>query len=52
MPVKIGDIWVLEDFVIANMTDIDDVQIILGRPFLAIAGCHIDVKRGRIAFEV
>jgi len=42
--VKIGDIWMLEDFIIADMTKTDDAQIILSRPFLAIGGCHIDVK--------
>ena len=35
MPAMIGDTWVLEGFIIANMTEIDDTQIILGRPFLA-----------------
>ena len=41
----------MEDFTIADMTEIDDAQIILGRPFMA-AGCHIDVRRGRITFKV
>ena len=50
--VKIRDIWVLEDFIMADMTETDDAQIILGRPFKARAGCHIDVKRGRTTFEV
>ena len=44
--VKIGDFWVLEDFIIADMTKTDDAQIILGRPFLATLGCTIDVKGG------
>ena len=34
------------------MTETDDAQIILGRPFMATAGCHIDVKTGQITFEV
>ena len=50
--VKRGDIWELEDFIISNMTKIDDAQIILGRPFLATSDCNIDVKKGRITFEV
>jgi len=41
MPAKIGDIWVLEDFIIADMTKTNDAQIILGRPFLATTGCHL-----------
>jgi len=52
MPVKVGDIWVLEDFIIADITETDHAQIILGRPFMATAGFHIDVKRRRITFEV
>ena len=39
----------LEDFIIADMTETDDAQIILGRPFLATAGFHID---SQITFEV
>ena len=45
-PVKMGDIWVLKHFAKIDMTKIDDAQIILGRPFLAISGCNINVKRG------
>ena len=42
VPVNAGDIWVLENFIIADMPETDNAQIILGRPILAIAGCHID----------
>jgi len=34
------------------MPETNDAQIILGRPILAIAGCHIDVREGHISFEV
>jgi len=40
---------VLEDFMIADMTKTDDI---LRRPFLSTSGCTIDVKGGRITFEV
>ena len=50
--IKIGDFCVLQDSVIANMTENDDAQIIRGRPFLATSGCIIHVKRRRITFEV
>ena len=50
--VKIGDIWVLEDFIIVDMLKADDAQIILGRPILATVGCHIDVRKRRITFKV
>ena len=52
MPINIGDIWVLEDFIIVDMLETDDAQIILGRPILATAGYHIDVREGRNSFEV
>jgi len=42
-----GDIWVLEGFMIVDMAKIDDAQIILGRPFMATAGYPINVKKGR-----
>ena len=42
----------LEDFIIADMTEADDAQIIFGRPFLATLSCMIDVKGGQITFEV
>jgi len=50
--VNIRNIWVLKDFIIVDMVEIDDAQIILGRPLLATAGCHIDVRKGRIIFRV
>ena len=42
----------LEDFIIVDMPETDDAQIILGRPILAIAGCQIYVRVGHISFEV
>jgi len=50
--VNIGDIWVLEDFIVVNMPETDDTQIILGRPILATTSCHINVRKGHISFEV
>jgi len=52
VPVNIGDIWVLEDFIVVDIPKTNNTQIILGKPILAIAGCHIDVKEGHISFEV
>jgi len=43
---------VLDDFIIADITETDDAQIILRRPYLATSGYTIDVKGGRITFEV
>jgi len=42
----------LEDFIIVDMIEADDAKIILGQPLLAATGCHIDVRKGRITFEV
>ena len=42
----------LEDLIIVDMLKTDDAQIILGRPILGTASCHIDVKEGRVSFEV
>jgi len=42
----------LEGFIIIDITETDDAQIILARLFCASAGCHIDVRRGWITFEV
>ena len=50
--VNIGDISVLEDFNEANIPKTDDAQLIVGRLILTTAGCHIDVRGGRISFEV
>jgi len=52
VPVNIGDIWVLDNFIVVDMPETDDTQIIPGRPILAPTGCHIDVREDHIFFEV
>ena len=52
VPINIGYIWVLDDFIIVDMPKTAAAQIILGQPILATAGCHIDVREGRVSFEV
>ena len=52
VPVNIGDIWMLEDFIIVDMAETDNAQIILRQPILVTVDCHIDVREGRISFEV
>jgi len=44
VPIKVGDLYVMIDFVILEMEDDMRTSVILGRPFLATAGCRIDVK--------
>jgi len=52
VPVNIGDIWVLEDFIVVNIPETDNAQVILGKAILAITGCQIEVRGGCISFEV
>jgi len=52
LPVNIGHIWVSEDIIIVDIPETNDAQIILGRPILATTGFHVDVREGRISFEV
>ena len=40
------------NFIIVDRTKTNDTQIILGMPFLDDSVCSIDVKGGRIKFEV
>ena len=39
-----GDFYVPIDLVVLDMVEDSRTQIILGRPFLATAGCKIDVR--------
>jgi hypothetical protein len=50
--VKIEGVYIPTDFVVLDIEEDDDVPIILGRPFLATAGALVDVKNGRIVFQV
>jgi hypothetical protein len=52
IPIKIEGIYIPADFVVVDIDEDDDVPIILGRPFLVTAGALVDVKNGRIVFQV
>jgi len=52
VPIKVGYFYVPIDFVVLDMAEDSHTQIILGRPFLATAGCKIDVKEGKLTFDV
>ncbi len=52
VPVKVGKYFVPNDFVVMDMEEDVQVPIILGRPFLATAGACIDVKEGRLTFDI
>jgi len=52
VPVKVGEIYIPADFVVMEMEEDNQIPILLGRPFLATAGAIIDVKHGKLAFNV
>jgi len=52
VPTKVGDFYVPIDFVVLDMAEDCRTQIILGRPFLATAGCKIDVKEGKLILDI
>ena len=52
VPIKVGSFYVPIDFVVLDISEYPHTQIILGRPFLATAGCKIHVKEGKLTFDV
>ena len=52
VPVRVGQFYIPTDFIIMDIKEDASTPIILGRPFLATAGAIIDVKRGKLTFEV
>jgi len=48
LPIKIGNIEILTDFVVLDIDDEGKDPLILGRPLLASAGAVIDVRNGKI----
>lgn len=52
IPIRIGQFYIPIDFIIMDIKEDSNIPIILGRPFLATLGAIIDVKRGKLTFEV
>ncbi|XP_050914879.1 uncharacterized protein LOC127129796, partial [Lathyrus oleraceus] len=50
--VRVGQFYIPTDFIIMDIKEDATTPIILGRPFLATAGAIIDMKRGKLTFEV
>ncbi|XP_057747027.1 uncharacterized protein LOC130966257 [Arachis stenosperma] len=50
--VKVGDFIFPADFVVLDMQEEAKTSIILGRPFLAIAGAIIDVQKGDLTLRL
>jgi hypothetical protein len=52
VPVRVGQFFIPTDFIVMDIREDSNTPILLGRPFLATAGAIIDVKRGKLTFEV
>lgn len=52
IPVRIGQLYIPKDFVVMDIKEDLSILILLGRPFLATVWAIIDVKRGKLTFEV
>lgn len=50
--VQVGQFFIPIDFIIMDIKEDSNIPIILGRPFLETAGAIIDVKQGKMTFEV
>jgi hypothetical protein len=52
VPVRVGRFYIPVDFVVLNMEEDVHIPIILGRPFLHTAGAVINVRNGKIIFNI
>ncbi|XP_050914922.1 uncharacterized protein LOC127129847 [Lathyrus oleraceus] len=52
IPVRIRQLYIPTDFVVMDIKEDDKIPFLLGRPFLSTAGAILDVKRGKLNFEV
>ena len=52
VPVVVADVTILTDFVILEMTEDDNMSIILGRPFLNTAGDVTDCNKSKVTFHI
>ena len=52
VPVQVANCLILIDFVVLQMTEDENMSIILGRPFLNTAGAVVDCNKGKVTFNV
>jgi Aspartyl protease len=52
MPLQVGKFYIPIDFVVIKMDEDPDTPLILDRPFLNMAGTQIDVRGGKLIFEI
>lgn len=50
--VRIGQLYIPTNFVVMDIKEGDEIPILLDRPFLSTVGAIIDIKRGKMNFEV
>ncbi|XP_074292604.1 uncharacterized protein LOC141619486 [Silene latifolia] len=52
VPLKAGKLVIPYDFYVMDIPEDSKIPIILGRPYLATGGAMIDVKNGKLSFQV
>jgi glutaredoxin-related protein len=52
LPLQVGKFYILIDFVVIEMDEHPDTPLIFDRPFLNTAGTQIDVRGGKLTFEI
>jgi hypothetical protein len=52
LPLQVRKFYILIDFVVIKMDENPNTPLILGRPFLNMAGTQIDVRGGKLTFEI
>ncbi|XP_058774549.1 uncharacterized protein LOC131648836 [Vicia villosa] len=52
IPIRVGQFYIPINLIIMDIQEDSNIHIILGRPFLVTAGAIIDVKHGKLTFEV
>jgi hypothetical protein len=52
LPLQVRKFYIHIDFVMIEMDENPDTPLILSRPFLNTVGTQIDVRRGKLTFEI
>jgi len=52
VPIQVGEFLIPTDLVVIDVPQDDFTTLILGRPFLATGGARIDVRKGKLSFNI
>ncbi|CAM8945271.1 unnamed protein product [Rhodiola kirilowii] len=52
VPIKVDKFYIPCDFVLMDMGNNENTSLILGRPFLAIAGFKVDLGKGKLTLKI